>query len=341
MKLFSLEKTIAKHISKGLAPSEIAKKISKNSDTMEVGRFLYNAGLYKQLLQFATEKLQKKKPGPWPFVIQTLTDHKIKIPKKQAKMLYKNILAKYEKQNSPYIFACKGFSNSFQEFALFRTVFLEKLREKNISIKKELLKKLEFVQSQELIDEERQLIKQLLEMEPNNKHYLHFQENLKEKTARQLIKKHKQKLSLKKEPSLLLATTDNPFKKELLKEVSKAVRQHPERVKDIAVFLYMMGWPDAALKLLDQVNENTENYWFYLEWLIEIKQYTASVELCQQLLENTDGDPEKLFLINYIKAQALYHLGEKKEAIKYLNDILTIRPDYKSAGSLMEKWMSK
>ena len=80
---------------------------------------------------------------------------------------------------------------------------------------------------------------------------------------------------------------------------------------------------------------------FYLEWLFEMQQYTASIELANQLLDSIDEDPEKLFFINYIKAQALYYLGEKKEAIQYLNDIIVIRPDYKSAQSLMEKWLKK
>ena len=311
---------------------------------MEVGRFLYNAGLYKQLIQFARDQLQNKKPVPWPFVIQSLTDHKLSISENHAKILYKNILSKIEKKNSPYLFACKNWGENFQEFELFRTVFLEKLREENITTKEELLKKLEFVQSQGLIDEERKIINQLLEAEPDNGEYLQLQKNLKEKMALQFIKKQRkshQNLQFQRENTLPFISKNTPLKKRLLKDIFAVSHKHPEKTKNMAVFLYMMGWPDAGTQLLDKEPLNQETSWFYLEWLMEMKQYTACVELAHQLLQNTDEDPEKLFFINYITAQAFYHLGEKKKAITYLNDIITIRPDYKSAQSLMEKWLKK
>ena len=344
MKLFSLEKSIAKHIAAGQTSSEVAKKIIKNSDAMEVGRFLYNAGLHKQLIQFAVKQLKNNKLVPWPFVIQSLTDHKISISESHAKILYKNMLTKTEQENSPYIFACKNWGENFQEFELFRTVFLDKLREENITTKDELLKSLEFVQSQGLIDEESKIINQLLEVEPDNKEFLQLRKNLKETMALQFIRKQRQSqqnLQFQRENTLPFFSKDTPLKKRLLKDALEISRKYPKKTKSMAVFLYMMGWPDAGAKLLDQEPLNQETSWFYLEWLMEMKQYTACVEMAHQLLQSTDEDPEKLFFINYITAQAFYYLGEEKKAITYLNDIITVRPDYKSAQSLMEKWLKK
>lgn len=311
---------------------------------MEVGRFLYNAGLYKQLMEFAIDKLKRNKPVPWPFVLQSLTDQKITVSKNQAKILYKNMIANHEQENSPYIFACKKWGENSKEFELFRTVFLEKLEEENVNSKEELLKNLEFVQSQGLVEEEEKIINQLLELDPDEKKYQKLFKNLKEKTALQFIKKQKQSrqsLKSKKEESLLFSPKDTPLKKKLVKDVLQVSRKSPERTKDLSIFLYMMGWPDAGLKLLDTAPLNPEICWLYLEWLMEAKQYTASVELANQLIHHTGGEPEKLFFINYIKAIALYHLGEKKQAIDHLNDIIMIRPDYKSAQSLLEKWLKK
>ena len=340
MKPVSFEKTIAKHIAAGRTSSEIAKKIIKDSNVMEVGRFLYNAGLYKQLIQFAIDQLEKEKLAPWPFVIQSLTDHKITISENRAKVLYKNMLLKYEKENSPYIFACNNWGENFQEFDLFRTIFLEKLREENITTKKELLENLAFVQSQDLIEEEEKIINHLLEIEPDNKEYLQHQKDLKEKVAFKFIEKQKQsRQNLYKKRVVPFTSKDTPQKQKFLKTALDVSSKRPEKTRHMAVFLYMMGWPDAGLKLLDTTPSDKEASWFYLEWLMEMRQYTACMELGHQLLDSMDEDPEKLFFINYVMAQALYCLGEKKKAIKYLNDIIAVRPDYKSAQSLMEKWL--
>lgn len=345
MKLFPLEKAIAKYIREGLSINDIANKILKHSDTMEVGRFLYNSGLIRELFQFAMDQIQHGKSAPWPFVIQSLTDHEITISTQNAKILYKNMLIEQEKENTPYIFACKNWGEDFKEFELFRTVFLEKLQEANFNIKKELLKKLEFVQSQGLLEEEETIINQLLEIESDSKKYLLLKKKIEEKKALQFIKKQKlshQKKVFHEKKSFSPIPQEDHLKSQLLKATCSIAEKYPKKAKNLAVFLYMMGWPDMGLKLLDITKATIgEAAWFYLEWLFEVQQYTASIELANQLLDSTHGDPEKLFFINYIKAQALYYLGEKKEAIQYLNDIMVIRPDYKSAQSLMEKWLKK
>lgn len=340
-----MEKIIVKHMKKGLPVEKIATKILKHSDIMEVGRFLYNAGLIRDLLQFAIDQMKSDKPVPWPFVIQSLTDHKVSISEQNAKILYKNMLMKQEKENTPYIFACKNWGEDFKEFELFRSVFLEKLQEENINIRRELLKNLEFVQSQGLLEEEEKIIDQLLEIEISSEEYLLLQKKLKQKKALQFVKKKKlsrQQQTLREKEPLPFIPKESRLKEQFLKNIYEIVQVYPEKVKNLSVLLYMMGWPDMGLKLLDMTKAAIgETAWLYLEWLFEMQQYTASIELANQLLDGTDGDPEKLFFINYIKAQALYYLGEKKEAIQYLNDIIVIRPDYKSAQSLMEKWLKK
>ena len=255
MKSFPLEKIIARHIKAGLPIEKIAQKISGHSDTMEVGRFFYNAGLIKDLFQLAIDQMKQDKLVPWPFVIQSLTDHKIDISKKNAKILYKNMLMKQEKESVPYIFACRNWGEDFKEFELFRSVFLERLQEEHANIRQELLKNLEFVQSQGLLGEEERVINQLLEIEGDSEEYLLLQKKLKEKKALQFVKNKKlshQQKALHEKRILPFVPKESYLKEQLFADIYKLAQTYPEKIKNLSVFLYMMGWPDMGLNLFDK-----------------------------------------------------------------------------------------
>ena len=82
---------------------------------MEAGRFLYNAGYYRVLLEFSLNNLQKKKPAPWPFVMKVLTDHKINLPKEAVKPLLKIFLTQFKK-NRVLFSACGEWAEISPEF---------------------------------------------------------------------------------------------------------------------------------------------------------------------------------------------------------------------------------
>ena len=361
-----MEKIIARRLKAGDSLQKIAEDALKKADSprnnarrvMETGRFLYNAGLFKKLLLWSADRLESGRFVPWPFVVKTLTDHQIAVSGPKARSLYQ-IAGRATKETAPFIFACKSLGEEVKEWDLARAVFLDDLRERNLNKKEELLKNLEFAEAQGLLEEEEQIILQLLETEGGSLEYRRLYEKFQKKKALQFIKKHKGPRShAKQAPAGGFAAGGFAtgrgsaaegsradkiflFQKRLAGAAAACARKHPEKAKDLAVFLYMTGRPEDGLQLLEESAEQESAAFLRLEWLLEAGGAASAVESANQLLARSPADPEKLFFINYIKACSLYRLGEKRKAIQYLNDIAAVRPDYKNVQALKELWLSE
>ena len=344
-----MEKIIARRLKAGDSPQTVAEAVLKKADgprkAMEAARFLYNAGLFKKLLLWSADRLKNGGFVPWPFVVKTLTDHQIAVSGQKARSLYQ--IAGREKETAPFIFACKSLGEEVKEWDLVRSVFLEELRERSLNKKEEALKNLEFAKAQGLLDEEEQIILQLLETEGDSAEYRQLYEKFQEKKALQFIKQHKKPRSHAKKaaaPRGGRAGETSLFRKRMSESALSLARKHPEKSKDLAVFLYMTGRPEDGLRLLEECAPKASEEgaaFLRLEWLLEAGRAASAVEFANQLLAQASSDPEKLFFINYVKARSLYLLGEKRKALQYLNDIAAVRPDYKNVQALKELWLSE
>ena len=208
------------------------------------------------------------------------------------------------------------------------------------SDEQQLLRQLEFVQAKDLIEEEKKIIAILLNKNPEK--YKQLDKELKMKEALHFLQKQKSTGREEKTSHWPLAKNvsekTNLYAIRLCEETVRLTEKHPKKAKDLAIFLYTMGWPDHAIKILEKNIQNISDYWFYLDWLMEIKQHAVVLDMANQLLTKFKPDSETLFPITYIKAQALYALGEKEKAVSYMSDIVKVRPEYKSARHFIEEW---
>ena len=508
-----LQEQLAEYLKSGLSP-KVIKKISRLPDEMEAGRFLYNAGYYRALLEFSLNNLRKKKPAPWPFVMKALTDHNISLPKEAVKPLLKFFLTRFE-ENRLWFSACGEWAKISPEFrALIQSGLKEKPhrfssdgpkpspedtksalkgsvgyteeqhplyenkppqeevislssafspkadldqnskqsnlkslepekqsspqyktnkppQEEAISLdlpdfsqispdqnneqlnfktdkhenrpsahskkidkpplnetaedsdsisfseetnsppggwdlskhpekpksgffsskpvsegdsvdleEQQLFRQLEFVQAKGLVEEEEKIIRAL--MKKNPKKYKDLNKELKMKKALEFLQSQKlsegEEKSARRFLSQAVSKKESPCKDRICKTAGLLAEKHPERAKDLAVFLYMLGWPDGSLKVLERNLQNISEYWFYLSWLLEVRKYAVALDITNRLFVKLQSDSESLFPITYIKAQALYALGEKDKAVSYMSDIVRVRPAYKSARHFLEEW---
>ena len=204
----------------------------------------------------------------------------------------------------------------------------------------QLYRQLEFVQAKGLVEEEAKIISAL--MKKNPKRYKDLNKELKMKKALEFLQS--QKLSggegkaTHRPLSPSVSKKESPCKAQICKAADLLAEKHPEKAKDLAVFLYMLGWPDRSLKVLEGNLQSISEYWFYLSWLLEVRKYAVALDITNRLLVRLQSDSESLFPITYVKAQALYALGEKDKAVSYMSDIIKVRPAYKSARRFLEEW---
>ncbi|MGI9548664.1 MAG: hypothetical protein ACR2M7_01600 [Bdellovibrionales bacterium] len=333
-----LERLLASYLNKNLTSEEIFENIKENYDLESVVRFLYNSKSYKKILKFSKERLKNNQNIPWSFVLPLVLKSHIEISPAEVNILYHTWLGDYL-QNHPRIFTCSRWENYSQEFAHHLNIFLKDLKEAGSAPEDQSLQTLEFVKAQNLMEEESKIIKNLLKKDKDNLKYQELYKSLKERQAIKVIEDQKKSLYKSRisnqKPYLFLENTET--KNKWYQKTEKLAKQRPDLVKNLSLFLYFLHWPDMALKILTKNLEDLSDYWLYLDCLLETGQYTKSLDLTNQLLEQIQ-DSEMVFPLIYIKSQSLYYLGKKEEAIEHLDSILKVRPDYRSAQSLLEKW---
>lgn len=333
------ERQVSAYLQKNLTPQDIFKKIQKKQQPQFVCQFLYNAGLYKTLIEFAIQQIQKEQPISWGFVLKALLQTKTPIKELEFKHLFNKWL-KNMPQNEFSLFACKKL-RSFDSFDHLIQVYLDEYKEKNMSEEDKLVEKLNFVKSKNLIDEESVIIKKLLSLNPENPKYKAFKKSLEQERAIQVVQKQKNQKASHRSPAqkhIRFTPEQSPFKNKLSTLIEKASQNKQASAKNLALFCYFLEWPEVAIDVFKDRIEKRSDWWFYLEWLMETKQHTTCLDVVNQWLSHLEDDFDSLFPLNYIKAQNLYHLGQKEEAIQHLTSILNVRPNYKSAQFLLEKW---
>lgn len=340
-----LEKKILNFLRKDISPNQIFEKIKNSSDFEQVSRFLYNSGLDKTLLDFSVQRLKKQKPIAWPYILKLFIKYKIKPDEKMEKILFHHWL-KNKENHSVALFSCEDWGDISPEFQQLRAVYIQEMEEKNLSEERDLLEQLEFVQAQQLIKEEEEIIIKLLLIDSENSKYKQLKSELEEKKAILTIEDQKRtadktdRLENYISPSFLFEK--HPLKDKWFKIISLAAKKNSKHTKNMALFLYFCHWPDKALNVLETHISRISDYWFYLDWVIETKQYTKGLELINHLfLEMGEEDAASFLPLIYIKSQMLYALGRKSEAIEYLTTISQVKPDYKSTQYLLDKWLKK
>ena len=348
MKSNKLEKEIASYLKQGISYQDIFKKIKRSSNSHEVARFLYLAGFHKTLILYAESKLKRDKPIPLAFVIRTLTDHNIALSKKKIQAFCK-LWSANKSSVHPSLLSCVELEGISPEWNELKTVYINSLK-KHSSVLKEvrstettnkenkLLRDLDFAKTQGFLKEEERIINALLLKHPNNPKYKEYQFELKEKLAQKILKENKEKHSKKNIISDLFVPEKNKIKDNIYKKVEQIAKKQPKKSKNLSLALYFMQWPDKAFALLKKYPNNSNDIYFLLNWLIETNQYILGLDYIDKILQSKQEDSEILFLMSYKKAQVLYYLGKKTEAKEYLTDILKIKPDYRSAQSLLQHW---
>lgn len=339
-----LEKQILGFLKKDLKPNEIFEKIKNNSDFEQVSRFLYNSGLDKTLFDFSIKRLEKQKPIAWAYIIKLFIKYKIKPGEELKRLLFHHWLKNKESQ-SLALFSCGEWGDASPEFQQLRAVYIQELEEKNLSEENDLLEQLEFVQVQKLIKEEEEIIIKLLLIDPNNSKYKRLQKELEEKKAILTIEDQKRAVDrvdgLEDDNSPISIVEKHPLKENWFQTISFVAEKNPEHTKNLALFLYFCNWPDKALNILETHVNKISDYWFYLDWILETKQYTKGLELINHLFLEMKESAEFVLPLVYIKSKMLYALGKKSEAIEYLTTISQVKPDYKSTQYLLDKWLNK
>jgi hypothetical protein len=136
-----------------------------------------------------------------------------------------------------------------------------------------------------------------------------------------------------------------PEAKEKYEQIAQAMVKQSEReplsAYDIAISLRFMGLPQEALRALHHSPPRPGALWLELDLLVETERFVEVLDKAKTLERKFSRDPEASFSAGYARAIALHGLGQKDEAKILLEGIVKVRPNYRSAHSLLMKWKAE
>jgi len=226
-------------------------------------------------------------------------------------------------------------------FKPLREELQERLKDDLVRKKEALKEKLGFLANHRMIEEEEKVLQLLLRMFPEDSevqaHHLQFQE----RWAREVLANQRQShfsSELIQRASVKWTAKEEELLKVWLEEAEKLSRQRPALAYHFTMFFYFIEAYTQALAILNLAPVSPERDWLTLDLLIECRRFVECLVAVDQVEIAHSHDPETTFGAAYIRARALHGLGQDAQAVEILQSIVNVRPNYRSARTLMHEW---
>lgn len=206
------------------------------------------------------------------------------------------------------------------------------------SKKKELLSSLDFARQQGFKDQRIKILDELKMLYPGDPEILKAFESEREHLARSTIHKVFQKKLAQSDWFPTVSDIDPEIAKKIFKSSKKYLKKKPQMALDIAIMFYQMEMYPEALLIIDTISEKTAHVlWYALQISIDGKQFARALSIID-VLRHKQLTSDHSFSLLYYQALALFGLGQRSEAKQIIANIVKIRPDFRSADSLLLDW---
>lgn len=304
------------------------EKLTKDQKR-EVFHFLYLSAQHKTFLSALRMEINAEDPLiPWTHLFA--------------------VLNAANKLNPDVVKAFVSSSTSGDEIGRFRInqpdlIALWNKRKEEASLryesrKRDLIKELEFARRQGFKDQRLRLLDELKSLYPGDQDVEAAFQSEREHLARSTIHKVFQKKLAQNEWFPTSTDIDPDVAKQWVKSAKKYLKKKPQMAMDIAILFYQMDMFEEALDIIDNIKEKkSQTLWYALQIAIDGKQFARALSIVENL-RHKNLNNEHSFSLLYHQALALYGLGQKAEAKQIVANIVKIRPEYRSADSLLLEW---
>lgn len=314
------------------------EKLKLSSGEFEaIASFLSNAGLYSKLAEFALKKMFDESLVPWGHFAEALFQSSNSVDAKVKKALIEGASESRRIAQLCRTHVLDDFDPRIPELRKQRK---DKFLEKALKKKTDLLVQLEVFKSQSLRAEEDQVIRQLQKMFPEDSEIHKLRISLRERLAQDYITKRPQKS--RREIFFPLYEEKTAEEQNILEQIEISMKEAAKSAKYLAndFAIAHMVWEnfDAALRLVEIAPNSPVKDWLKAEILLRSRRFAELLDQLIELEEKYSEEPETVFAVYYLRAQALWGLDQKKTAIEILEGMVETRPSYRAAGSLLKEW---
>jgi hypothetical protein len=114
--------------------------------------------------------------------------------------------------------------------------------------------------------------------------------------------------------------------------------------RDFALQNYWQDSPDWGLEFIAEARLNPDEkqfqslVWLRCELLLKGRRFLQLLDELDRWEASAANDPDQVVGILYLRAQALFGLGQTVSAIELMEMIASSLPGYRSAGSFLNTW---
>lgn len=307
-------------------------------EQIDCAQFLVASGLYPTLLEQARRLHKNGGTLPWAQLAEVLGRSKIPLEARETAALIEGA----EAQES-----LEALLRSHQLDAWDR-VFIERRAQvrgqKLLEVeerKKSLKDKIDFMRNNRMFEQERKALDELQALFPDEPELATAKDSFEERWAREVLASS----STLTDPTQDLIwkterlTPEQVSAKSLIVDRAKQLAaKDPRLAYDLAICLHFMDFNAEAVEVLGDHQSSPAADWLRLELMIRARQYVTALNETLRLEIAYAGDPEAAFASVYARARALWGLGQNAIATDLLRSLVRIRPNYKSAQSLLLDW---
>ncbi len=312
------------------------QKVSDNS-IAPLGYFFLNSGQTKKLFSFTRELLEKSKPLPWGALALSLCKLNEEIPDDFLTALREGAT------EDGQIEALLSISRLCKMDARLRELKEAKKRERTSRHQEQrqvLIDKLTYLKSQRMVHEEGRTLEDFQKLFPGDPYIKSYTEEFSKRHAAVVVKEiaenHKPHKLLKR--PITHSPVNLKWARTLLTHLESIVTKHPKAATDFSMLFYFLDFYEEALYVLNYAPSSPSTDWLRLELKILSRRYVDAIEEARSLEQKYALDPEATFATTYARALCLWELGQEGLAISILQGIIKIRPQFRSAVSLLQQW---
>ena len=308
------------------------------TEARAVGYFLVNTGLAPSLLERINRQLNSERTVFWEIYSLIAAQASKHLDIKSLKSIVDGATEQGVDLALLYDEKLAEKSDSIkQAWTKYKSLLMENYEERQI----ELIDQIQFLSTQRLIEEEKKALSLLDSLNPSSNEYGKLVEDFENRWARHILNL---KQSVETTYRLTLKIRDDWHRQmgktfaPLFESLEEASKKTPESTLDLALTAYFMDFTNEAMNLLETATPSESRDWLLAELFLENRRYIDLLEWTDQLGLKYADLPESTFAVSYLKAKAFWGLGQPALAIDLITSIIQVRPNYRSASTLLQEW---
>lgn len=303
-----------------------------------LANFFISAGLLQAFIRFTMQKFTDSSIIPWGHFADALsksTGGQVDLEIKSA------IYFAAEGQNAvAELTKTRAFDEYRPEIEIHRKVKLREAEEVIRKRRQDIQERLDIYRTQNLFSEEDRILNYLMYLEPDNKDLLNQRAQLRERMAQDILSKKFSKGGKRNFYNFIEAKDEETQKilENIFLSMKSTLPQAPYLALDFCIA--MLIWEDypKALEFVSLATNSPQKDWLRAEILLLSRRFVDLLSEIDALEAKYQHDSDALFSANYLRAQALWGLNQRHEAIELMEEMLVARPQYRAAHSLLAQW---